>query len=146
MNYRKLILLITIGVIAFASIPAWEVWRGAQDTAVGSCAASLHRSINELEGLGSIITEVGSEWRVLTEDESVRLMLAASRSGSMDCGEREPSGLPLDEWGNRFKVAFRRSTRGDRLEFRIWSDGRDGISRTSDDIVSPYDVQVPASN
>ena len=110
-----------------------------------ACLASIQRGLQSLKaqelGLGS---EVGSEWRLLSESDGDRLLLSAARAHSLDCHQRTAAGLPVDAWGGRFKLAVRRSPSGDRIEFLVRSDGADGKANTGDDLSSPPGVKTPA--
>ncbi len=141
-------LLVTALIFTFPwLILAWLAWSKAQDSAVLSCVASLHQAIVDSSRKESATPlEVALEWKVLSADESHRLILSTTRGRSFDCGERDSQGLPVDPWGNQFRVAVRQSAESDKLEFRLWSNGRDEIPGTADDLVSPYGERAPVPN
>lgn len=78
-----------------------------------------------------------AEWSVLNESDSARVILAASKIHPFDCSRVAPGGPQFDFWVRPLQVGVRKSSEG-RLEFRVWSKGRDGVSGTTDDLVSPW--------
>lgn len=106
---------------------------------------SIHQGLLSLKDVESKLpADIGPEWRALSATESDCLISEASRSGSFDCREREAGGLPLDSWENHFQCAVRRSTKDNKLEFMVWSNGSDSVAGTPDDYVSPEGQTPPA--
>ena len=98
-------------------------------TATFSCVASIAAAINYQPQ--STPSGLGAEWRTLADGELASL--TRGKSG-FDCAH---SARPFsDSWAHSLHVAARRGEEG-KLEFKVWSDGPDGASGTSDDIVVP---------
>ena len=56
-----------------------------------------------------------------------------------DCGKNNNQNL--DIWNRKINIALRKPT--DKIEIILWSNGRDGILGTNDDLVIPYGQTVP---
>jgi hypothetical protein len=112
------------------------VWRTLKEKAVLSCVSSVHQGIQNLDLTEKDLHDLTSEWRFLGEAQSARIIAAASKIHRFDCSNGRSNG-PFDFWGKPLQVAVRKKP-DEQLEFRVWSKGRDGISGTSDDLVSPY--------
>jgi hypothetical protein len=142
MRNKKRWLIIALFVMVIIAGAVWIVMRSNMRWA---CLVSIHQGLISLKDVESKLpADIGTEWRALSPTESDRIISEASRSGSLDCREREAGGLPLDPWGNHFQCAVRRSTKDNRLEFMVWSNGGDGVAGTSDDYVSPEGQTPPA--
>ena len=73
----------------------------------------------------------------MSEYDSRRIILAASKIHSFDCSRIKSEEPYLDYWGRQIQIGARRLPNG-KLEYKVWSKGSDGESGTSDDLVSPY--------
>ena len=116
---------------------AFTQWRAAREAAILSCIMSVHQGIANLNLSGKDFPDVGPEWAVLNESEGNKIILAASKIRPPDCAGVKSGGPYLDYWGRPLQIGARRSPDG-KLEFRVWSKGRDGESGTSDDLISPF--------
>jgi hypothetical protein len=58
-----------------------------------------------------------------------------------DCAGFDDPKLDLQE--NRINIAIRKEEQGRWPPIVVWSNGRDGISRTSDDVVMPFGQEIP---
>lgn len=141
------------------SVPAWllilvltsacHTWQQAQGTAEHSCLASIHKSIASLAQTEPIfITEVNSQWRALNDSELQQITSAISKLNSLDCGQKNPDNFLIDKWSKPLTIVVRRIPNeplatSKNLEFMVWSNGRDGVAGTADDIVSPYGANLP---
>ena len=145
MSRRKNLLSGAICIVVLAAIVGYIGWSELQKQAALACAASIHQGILSLSNSELGLTpDIGSTWKVLSNSESDRLILATSQVHPLDCRNRELNGLPLDPWSNRFRIAARWSTANNKLEFMVWSEGKDKVPGTSDDTVSPYGEKVPS--
>lgn len=136
-------LLVVAGGVTALGFHAWSI---ASRSALFSCVASIARSVQELPASELNRIPISDSWRVLTDPESDQLLLAAK---PYDCAGRRDSnsGVVLDPWGRRFRIAVRWEPSGDSrtLHIRAWSKGRDGRSATDDDEVVPYGERaIPA--
>jgi hypothetical protein len=137
MNRR--IVLLTGGPVALSCLPlAVGQWREAEDAAVLSCVASIRQSLASSDPPAVSPADVGAEWRTLDDWHADRMILPASKARPLDCSGGVAVKPPRDPWGNPLRVGVGRGASDGRLEFRVWSAGRDGSSGTSDDLVSPY--------
>ena len=146
MTYKpeNIIFLAVIGIVAAGiGIIAWTGWRQMEDAGYESCIHSvmdhLHRDLvnDRIEPKGYALTlPLDGRWKVLTVTES-KAMLSQTRGS--DCGGT--SDITKDLWGRDSNVALRRTT--ERIEVVVWSNGRDGVSGTSDDIVAPHGHDIP---
>ena len=144
MARKRLLLALAVTAVVLAGI-GFVVWRELQGNVVRACVASVHQSVISLKDHERFLPDpVGAGWRALGDDQSDRLVSEASRAGSLDCRERASNGLPVDPWGRHFRVAVRREQGDKSLRFMVWSPGRDGRDGTSDDLISPPGVEVPA--
>jgi hypothetical protein len=134
----KHLALLTGGIIVLAGVAiAFSGWQQARKHAVLSCIMSVHQGIHNLNLSQKEFPNVKSEWTVLDESKSARIILAASKIHPFDCLSVQSDAPNLDYWGRSVQIGVRTSPDG-KLEFRVWSKGRDGESGTSDDLVSPY--------
>ncbi|MDQ3687904.1 MAG: type II secretion system protein GspG [Acidobacteriota bacterium] len=143
MKTRTILLLPIVLATLFGLAVTMSAWRSATDNAMASCVASVHAGILKLSLPEMNLNNVGPEWRVLSEAESERLMVAAAKVHALDCLRGNRNAPLQDEWGNSFQMSVRSSASGRKPEFRIWSKGRDAVAGTPDDIVSPYFEKAP---
>lgn len=125
------VIILILGAIALAG------WLEMRRNAILSCITSIHQGLINLTLSEADLPSVKSEWAVLSEFDSARIILAASQAHSFDCSKVKSGERYLDYWGRPLQVGVRRLPDG-RLEYRVWSKGGDGESGTSDDLVSPY--------
>jgi len=111
--------------------------RSVLETGYASCVSSLTDAILKQE-VAIAIQEKHENWKIL-DDAQLDLVMSAVKPG--DCN---PNSDPkFDYWGNRIHVALRKESKDRWPPIIVWSDGRDGISNTEDDIVMPYGQAIP---
>jgi hypothetical protein len=138
----RYVVLLTGGVVILA---AWAfALRMAHETAVWACIVSVHQGVHNLNLSEKDFPDASSEWTVLSESDSSRIILAASKIHPFDCSRVAPRGPHFDDWGRPLQIGVRKSP-GGGPEFRVWSKGRDGESGTSDDLVSPWGERAISS-
>lgn len=116
-------LLVVLALLLIAAIGGYVGWRMIQVNAEHACLASIHRGLYSLTAQEvGLPLEVDSEWRVLSDADSDRLLLLVSQVRSLDCHHRTAAGVPVDTRGARFKVAVRRSPASNNIEFLIRSN------------------------
>jgi hypothetical protein len=128
-------LLILLGVVIYSLSEAWQT---SKAWAFNSCLYSVGQVVSDLP-LSEVrsVTSLSPEWKTLSDSEVERLL---SKVRPYDCGGK---GEPLsDPWGSRLGVALRQIDPTGRFEVRVWSNGRDRIVGTRDDIVVPSDERV----
>ena len=113
-------------------------WKRA---AVISEVASLHSALVHKT---NTLTTADANWRVVTEAEYDRCVRQFLDAGFIDTGGKRPakSETLRDRWGNRLHIAIRKNHEG-TFEYIVWSNGKDGVSGTADDIISPSDAKPP---
>jgi len=79
---------------------------------------------------------VSDDWKILSESETTFSMQNIRGS---DCGGF--NNPILDLWNHRINIALRKSSSYPQII--IWSNGKDNISGTNDDLVIPYGQTVP---
>jgi hypothetical protein len=79
---------------------------------------------------------VDENWRIWTPEE-VASVMAQTRGG--DCGRFDTPGI--DRWGKQINIAVRKRDR--YTDIVMWSNGPDGVTSTTDDLVMPYGGEVP---
>jgi hypothetical protein len=122
--------LLTGAIALYIALIAPEI-RGANISATYSAAAQIRQTLER----SVQIENLGSEWRVLSSKECDQLLTALEEAnGPFDGGQ----GVAGDAWGQHFQVAAR-SNNG-RQEVIVWSNGPDGQSGTTDDIVVPREI------
>lgn len=112
-------------------------WRSMKETAYESCLASMMGPILRQKALDKT-DEQSEAWRILDDAE---LDLLMSRTRPTDCGG--VNDLKLDRWNNKIHIALRKNNNENWPPIVIWSNGRDGIENTSDDIIAPYGQKIP---
>jgi hypothetical protein len=111
-----------------------QTWQKANESAYLSCLGSVGEGIRTSEAKNKF--ELSSDWKILDKEETNFLM---SKIQGGDCSNYD--NPVLDLWNHRINIALRKSTI--YPEIVIWSNGRDGISRTNDDLVMPYGQPIP---
>jgi hypothetical protein len=134
----KWLLLPGFALVLLLMPPAVGTWRKAQDEAMRSCIASVHQGIASLDSPLPKIADLGSQWKILNDAEREQLVSAAWKVHSFDCSRTGSREFLRDNWGHPIEVGVRQINSEGQLEFRVWSKGRDGLSGTADDLVSPY--------
>ena len=144
MKSRRSISLAGGVIILIAGIVIFAAEREMRKHAILACVASIHQGLADLNPSEADLAGVKSGWVILSESESARIIVGASKIHSFDCS-RVKSGEPhLDYWGRPFQVGARRVPGGE-MEYRVWSKGGDGEAGTWDDLVSPYGERAVAS-
>jgi hypothetical protein len=130
-------ILIAIFILGFCCLIyfGYNIWQEAEDSAYQSCIASVYSEIYKTEATKDLTIE-NKDWKILSQEEVNSLM---SKVHGGDCGKY--NNQTLDIWNRKINIALKKPT--DRIEIIIWSNGRDGISGTEDDLVIPYGEKVP---
>jgi len=132
---KYVVLPITILIFCGFIFWAYNIWRVAEDAAYMSCISSITNEIQKLDDTKVLIPK-DSNWKILSADETNFLMQKV-RGG--DCSNFD--NLILDLRNHRINIALRKPP--NYPEIIIWSNGKDNISGTDDDLVVPYRVKVP---
>ncbi len=103
-----------------------------------SCLGSLHAPIWRQKATQDIANTV-DDWKVLTDAE-FDLVMQDVRGD--DCKNFDDP--KLDAQNNRINIAVRKANAGRYPAMIIWSNGRDEISGTDDDVVVPFDHRAPS--
>lgn len=130
-----------IASVLFFLFMLWAVstYLKAEEAAQFSCLASTRKALNQSSSLFVPHQEVFPDYRRLKEKGyNSALLLLEQTQYPLECPPTmSKSGLLLlDRWNRRVEIAVRRNEH-DEYEFMVWSKGRDGISKTSDDILTP---------
>ncbi|MBC7898702.1 MAG: hypothetical protein H7070_01495 [Saprospiraceae bacterium] len=141
LSFGYLAIILLFGLLSYA---AWSVWRGAEDSAYRSCLESVgniiqikfsDNSFEPQEYAGTLLPKNAS-WKILSESEAEFLVNQIKGS---DCSRfNNPAN---DPWDKTINIALRKSA--GLANIIIWSNGQDGKSGTSDDLVVPYGSVVP---
>ena len=122
-----LILLFVIGVVYFVK----DEFRQADEGAELSCLSSIAAAVGSAQKAGKIQLETGTT-RELTKQETESLLVG----GVGDCGRHKGAFDQVHiAIGNVNSVSLSR--------IRVWTNGRDGVSGTSDDLVIPWEENHP---
>ena len=135
---ERIIIFIGFSILFGAAYLAYEIWRSMEDGGYLSCLSSIAGEIEMLDRTKSL-TEQSNEWKILNEEEVDVLM---SQIRGYDCGKYQ--NQTLDSWGRKINIALRKPS--NRIEIFVWSNGRDGVSGTKDDLVIPYGQPAPKSS
>ena len=137
-NTSKLItILISVVVLSCLIYGAFAAWWEMNETAYWSCIASLTDKI-EGQTAAAEIQAGNFDWKLLDDDEFDRVMSGVKGD---DCGRFDDPKLDLQQ--KKIHIALRKKVEGRMPSIIIWSDGRDGISGTVDDVVMPYGEKIP---
>jgi hypothetical protein len=112
------------------------IWRSTRDTAYLSCVSSLTDKVLSQEKAQLWMAE-NKDWKILSEEEIDLLMANVKGSDCSGIGDTR-----YDFWNKRINIALRTRTDKD-FGIVIWSDGRDGLPATGDELVAPYGHEVP---
>lgn len=115
----------------------YKLWEPNAEAVYQSCIASLTDAIWRQTATRELASH-HVDWHFLTSEEVDQVMKNVSGT---DCGgSHEPI---LDLQGNRINIALRKHANDRWPPIIIWSNGRDGVSGTPDDIVMPYGQSIP---
>ena len=132
---KYFVLPVTVTILCAFSFCAYDVWRKSEESAYKSCIYSVASAIQNSEARKNLFLD-NSNWKILNDEETDFLM---SQIQGGDCSRFD--NPTLDLWNHRINIALRNSI--SYPEIVIWSNGRDGISRTDDDLVIPYKQSIP---
>ena len=124
------IFIILCGIVYFV----YYQWRLMDENAYYSCISSIASEIQKSNAAKDLAANI-KDWKILSEAE-VNLLL--SQVHGYDCSVDNQT---LDLWNNKLNIALRKPK--DRVETFVWSNGKDGISGTNDDLVVPYGEKIP---
>ena len=132
--------LVIVAVAILAALPFLiRPWRTAVDSNVLSCLHSVHSALQSEKIRNtklSISPTMQSQILGQTDYEKVKILLS-TKDNSFDCGRVSTSTNGyVDTWGGKIEIIIRQSEGGER-EFAVWSKGRDGVTKTRDDLVYP---------
>ncbi len=134
-------ILIACAFIAYCTVAIFKTIQSSQKGHTWSAIVSLEaRLLSHTQDSNSesqqYFQNAGKQWQFLSDDEYDKITAILEQDGfRIDAGH--PNGYPVDTWGNRLVISFRRLSDG-QLDFNIVSKGPDGIHDTKDDITSPY--------
>lgn len=114
---------------------AYEVWKSAEEGAYLSCISSAANKIQKSDE-GKNLAEQNQDWKILSQNETDSLM---SKIHGGDCGKYP--NQTLDVWNQKINIALRKPE--NNVYVMVWSNGRDGISGTEDDLVIPWGDKAP---
>ena len=125
-----IIFIILFGIAYFV----YYQWRLMEENAYLSCISSIAGVIQKLDAAKELAGN-NRNWKILSGGE-VDLLL--SQVHGYDCSVDNQT---LDLWNNKLNIALRKPE--NVVEILVWSNGRDEISGTEDDLVIPYSEKVP---
>lgn len=129
---------ISVSVLGCIIYGAYYFWRQMNETGYMSCIAALTDTISGQDAAKEIQAR-NIDWKILDDSEFDLVM--SSVKGN-DCkGIADPK---LDLQQQKIHIALRKKVEGRWPSIIIWSDGRDGVSNTDDDIVMPYGQKIPS--
>ncbi len=130
-------ILIAILIFGFCCLVyfGYNTWQEAEESAYQSCIGSVTNEIQKSEFAKNLFP-VSGDWKILSENETISLMQNVRGS---DCGRF--NNPILDLWNHRINIALRKSSSYPQII--IWSNGKDNISGTNDDLVTPFGQKVP---
>lgn len=130
-----IIIFISFSLLSGAAYFAYEVWKSTEETAYLSCIASVATKIQKSDE-GKNLAEQNQDWKILNANETDLLM---SKIQGGDCGKYP--NQTLDIWNRKINIALRKPE--NNVNVMVWSNGRDGISGTEDDLVIPWGDKAP---
>ncbi len=113
----------------------YNTWQEAEESAYLSCLGSVNNEIQKSEFARSLFP-TSDDWKILSESKLTFLMQNVRGS---DCGRF--NNPILDLWNHKINIALRNSSSYPQII--IWSNGKDNVSGTDDDLVIPYGQAVP---
>jgi len=130
-------ILIAILIFGFCCLIyfGYNTWEQSEKAAYESCIGSVTNEIQKSEFAKNLFP-VSDDWKILSESETTFLMENVRGS---DCGGF--NNPVLDLWNHRINIALRKSPSYPQII--IWSNGKDSISGTDDDLVTPFGQKVP---
>jgi hypothetical protein len=129
-------ILIAIFIFGFCCLVyfGYNTWQESEKAAYESCIASITGEIQKLESAKNLFP-TNNDWKILSESEITLLM---QNIRGTDCGGFNNPALDL--WNHRINIALKSSN---YPQIIIWSNGKDNISGTDDDLIIPYGQKVP---
>lgn len=132
----KSITIVALVLVGLGTCVFW-MYRYFVETGYPSCLGSLYAPIMRQKATQDL-TETAYEWKTLSDAE-FDLVMQDVRGG--DCGNYDDP--KLDAQGNRINIAVRRAQNDGSPTLMIWSNGRDEISGTDDDVFMPFGPRAP---
>lgn len=104
-------------------------------TAVHSCVLSVQAELPAFEKeIQPQFLEM-NRWNVLSGKNYDTIISGLILRSSLDCFRFRQKGRLIDPWGHELQIAVRPLQNGN-VDFAVWSNGPDGVSKTADDILS----------
>ncbi len=134
---RQLALAVFLLLVGCGVFGIYKIWQLNAEGAYQSCIASLTDVIWRQKQTRELADQ-HADWHFLTNEEVDFVMQNVQGT---DCARSDNPILDLQ--GNRINIALRKEAKDRWPPIIIWSNGRDGISGTPDDIVMPYGQSIP---
>lgn len=127
----------TVALLGIIGYGIFISWRSMKESGYQSCLASMMGPIVMQKALDKT-EEQSDSWRILGDEELEQVMSSVRPTDCAPSDDRK-----LDIWNNKIHIALRKNNKGNWPHIMIWSNGRDGIENTSDDLIVPYGEKIP---
>ncbi len=131
---------VVVIVVVGLGMGGFWVYRFINEEQYPSCLGSLYAPIMRQKATQDL-AETAYDWKTLSDAE-FELVMRDVRGG--DCNNLDDP--KLDAQGNRINIAVRRLQNDGSPSMMIWSNGRDEISGTDDDVFVPFGPRAPYRN
>lgn len=133
MNFKSKAILMGVlsGAILVAGLYSFSLLKAAS---MKPCILSLQAPIVDLFSNGDPVSnQLTPDWRMLTPQESQKLISGLVKNGKTDCGTIKSMADGNDYWGHSVRIEIRKSI-SNKVDVKVLSLGPDGDENTADDI------------
>ncbi len=130
-------LLSALFVIVIVIFLVVTLWNKTENAALHSCISYVAGDLAEHPKEIIKFAPDNEDWNVINEEEAKKILKNVTFG---DCPD--PNSQPKDMKEKNLKIAVKKNDKHS-FEIMVWSRGFDNISRTDDDIVSPYGEKPP---
>lgn len=134
---KQLVVAVSLFLVGCGVAVIYKIWQLNAEEAYKSCIASLTDVIWRQKETRDLADQ-HADWHFLTDEE---VDLVMQNVQGTDCARSDNPIVDLQ--GNRINIALRKEEENRWPPIIIWSNGRDGVSGTVDDVVMPYGHSVP---
>lgn len=138
MKFRKNIFVLTSLILTLmVAYFSYQIWMFVRRDVVLECLLSINRVLNDSKQSLNLKTSQNEfdVWSEIDDADALQLIKSTIKSGRAVCSKLPTIEDGKDPWGNKIHIAVKLTKKGE-YQFKLWSNGADGIGGTPDDIVT----------
>ena len=131
-TFDRIVILVSVVLLAIAISLAYALWKSAEESAVLSCLSSIAAVTDKAISQSQIV--IDGSWRELSQSEIENLL---AENKYLDCWDQHIKT-------GKIHIAIGRVNKEKPQDkVKVWTNGDDGIQGTLDDLVIPYGEKAP---